>query len=179
MLIKPNKDWQWNFCHDKNRLLMELGDGMVFVSAFKKSELVNDAFSDKRFSIEQNEDFTLLMEKLDGQLPLPEDFIYQIVLNAVAAKSFYKPLMPKSWFFATAPSVSSAQVGNIVKLQSATQTRHYLVVESNTTASTLLLIEREHQLDDTKSLAQFSLIKVMNDRLIPVKFELQRKVNAA
>jgi len=158
---------------------MDLGDDMVFVSAFKKSQLVNDAFNTSRFSIEQNADFTTFMEKLDGQLPLPDDFICQIILNAVAAKSYYKPLMPKSWFFNTAHSVSSAQAGKIVKLQSAYEARHYLVVESSTSASILLLIESAHQLDQSKSLSQFGLIKVMNDRLIPVKFNLVNKVNAA
>ncbi len=179
MLIKPSKDWQWNFCHDKNRLLMDLGDGVVFVSAFKAAELVNDAFTPSRFSIEQNEDFTTFMERLDGQLPLPDDFIYQIILNAVAAKSYYKPLMPKSWFFETAQSVSSAQVGKVVKLQSAQEVRHYLIVESNATASTLLLIESAHQLNEHKKLTQFGLIKVMNDRLMPVKFNCANKVHAA
>lgn len=179
MLLKPDKDWQWKFCHEKNRLLLELSDGMVFVSAFKQSVLVNDAFTDGCFSIEQTQDHTTFVEKLCGQLPLPDDFICQIVLNAVAAKSFYKPLMPKSWFFEPAASVSSAQVGNIVKLQSAHQTRHYIVVESSTAASTLLLIESEHVLNDVKSLSQFDLIKVMNDRLIPVKFETVSKVSAA
>lgn len=179
VLIKPSKDWQWNFCHDKNRLLMDLGEGMVFVSAFKQSELVNDAFTSSRFSIEQNEDFTAFMEKLDGQLPLPDEFIYQIVLNAVAAKSYYKPLMPKSWFFDTALSVSSAQVGKVVKLQSKVETRHYLIVESSPTASTLLLIESAHQLNENKTLSQFGLIKVMNDRLMPVKFNSDKKVHAA
>jgi len=179
VLIKPSKDWQWNFCHDKNRLLMDLGDDMVFVSAFKKSQLVNDAFTNSRFSIEQTQDFTSMMEKLDGQLPVPDDFICQIVLNAVAAKSYYKPLMPKSWFFNTAHSVSSAQAGKIVKLQSSIEARHYLVVESSSSASTLLLIESSHQLDQMKSISQFGLIRVMNDRLIPVKFNLANKVNAA
>jgi len=158
---------------------MDLGDGMVFVSAFNKAQLVNDAFTAAQFSIEQNQDFTSFMEKLDGQLPLPDDFICQIVLNAVAAKSYYKPLMPKSWFFDTAHSVSSAQTGNIVKLQSGLEARHYVVVESCTNASTLLLIERSHQFNDTKSLNQFGLIKVMNDRLIPVQFNLANKINAA
>jgi len=110
---------------------------------------------------------------------MPPEFICQIVLNAIAAKAFYKPLMPKSWFFSTAPSVSSALPGKIVKLQSAYHSKHYIVVESNTTASTLLLIESGHQLDEKKSLSQFGLIKVMNDRLIPVKFNLASKVSAA
>jgi len=179
VLLKPSKDWQWNFCHDNNRLTLDLGDNMVFVSAFKQAQLVKDAFNSRCFSIEDTAIFNLLMDKLEGQLPMPAEFICQIVLNAVAAKAFYKPLMPKSWFFNTAPSVSSALPGKVVKLTSAYDTKHYIVVESNTTASTLLLIESSQQLDEKKSLGQFGLIKVMNDRLIPVKFNLAAKVNAA
>jgi hypothetical protein len=87
--------------------------------------------------------------------------------------------MPKSWFFNIATSVSSAQVGNVVRLQSKCELRHYLIVESNTKASTLLLIERTHQLDDAKKLDQFGLIKVMNDRLLPIQIKKAASSTAA
>ncbi len=179
MLIKPGKDWQWNFCHTQNRLLLELGAEMVFVSAFCQKELVADALVAETFSIEQSEDFYLYVERIEQQLTLPEQMVNHIALNAVTAKSFYKPLMPKSWFFNTATSVSSALVGNIVQLESCYGCRHYLIIESNTKASTLLLIERTHQLDANKELSQFSLIKVMNDRLMPIRINNARQINAA
>jgi len=177
--IKPNKDWKWNFCQNINRLTLEMSDDMVFVSAFEKRHLVNDAFSDEPMSVEQGEDFTLFFEKLEQQLPVPLDFIYQITLNCLVAKLFYKPLMPKSWFFTPTSAVSNALVGNVVKLQSTVEERHYVIVESNSNASTLLLIEKSHVLNDVKSLNQFEMIKVMNDRLIPVKFQDKTCVNAA
>lgn len=152
---------------------------MVFVSAFEKRHLVNDAFTNEPLSIEQGEDFTLFYEKLEQQLPVPIDFVYQITLNCLVAKCFYKPLMPKSWFFNTACTLSSALVANVVKLQSNVEERHYVVVESNNSASTLLLIEKSHRLNDVKTLSQFEMIKVMNDRLIPVKFQSSQRVNAA
>ena len=179
MLIKPGKDWQWNFCHTKNRLTLDLGAEMVFVSSFSKKEVVADALITSAFSIEQSQDFYNFVERIEQQLSLPEEIIYQIVLNAVAAKTFYKPLMPNSWFFNPATSVSSALAGNIVQLMSAFGSRHYLIVESNTKASTLLLIERSHQLDDRKELVQFGLIKVMNDRLMPVRVNKAQAINAA
>lgn len=179
MQIKPTKDWKWNFCQQQNRLTLDMGEGMLFVSAFEKRHLVNDAFNNDLMSVEQGEEFTLFFEKLDAQLPVPSDFVYQITLNCLVAKNFYKPLMPKSWFFAMAPTLSSALVGNVVKLQSNLEARHYVIVESNSNASTLLLIEKSHVLNDVKSLTQFDLIKVMNDRLIPVKFETKQQVSAA
>lgn len=179
MLIKPNKDWKWNFCQRQNRLTLEMGEDMVFVSAFEKRHLVSDAFVSESISVEQTEDFALFYEKLDQQLPVPSDFIYQIALNCLVAKCFYKPLMPKSWFFNTAPTLSSALLAKVVKLESATEERHYVVVESNANASTLMLIEKSHGLNDVKTLNQFDLIKVMNDRLIPVKLQSSQCVNAA
>ncbi|NRA62233.1 MAG: cell division protein ZapC [Psychrobium sp.] len=179
MLIKPNTDWQWKFCHQRNRLTLDMGSSMEFVTAFKRNELINDALLEQVFCIENSEDFYLYVEKLEAQLELPSDYLMQIALNALSAKVFYKPMMPKSWFFSTAQTVSSAQAGNVVKLQSNHEQRHYLVIESNTKASTLLLIERSHQLDNVKSLAQFGLIKVMNDRLIPVQICKTLKENAA
>jgi cell division protein ZapC len=179
VLIKPGKDWQWNFCHTKNRLTLDLGAEMVFVSAFGQRELVADALSGAVFSIEQSQDFYHYVERIEQQLSIPEQFINHIALNAIAAKTFYKPLMPKSWFFSTATSVSSAKAGNIVLLQSQFESRHYLIVESNTKASTLLLIERDHQLDTSKKLNQFGLIKVMNDRLMPVQVNKAHATNAA
>lgn len=156
-----------------------MSDDMVFVSAFEKRHLVSDAFSNEPMSVEQGEDFMLFFEKLEHQLPLPIDFIYQITLNCLIAKLFYKPLMPKSWFFNPTSAVSNALVGNVVKLQSSSQERHYVIVESNCNASTLLLIEKSHELNDVKLLNQFDMIKVMNDRLIPVKFQSKQCVNAA
>ena len=179
MLIKPSKDWQWIFCHDRNRLTLDMGSAMEFVTAVKRNELVNDALSQQVFCIEHSEDFFHYVEKLEAQLSLPDDYVAQIVLNALSAKAFYKPMMPKSWVFSVAQTISSAQAGNVVKLQSSHELRHYLVVESNTKASTLLLIERSHQLDNIKSLSQFGLIKVMNDRLIPLQVCKALKVNAA
>jgi len=168
VLIKPGKDWQWIFCPDKDRLTLDLGADMVFVSAFSARSLVAGARKPQIFSIEQSQSFYHYIEQIDQQLSLPEDVVNHIALNAIAAKDFYKALTPKSWFFNTATSVSSAQTGKIVLLQSQHETRHYLIVESNTKASTLLLIERCHQLSEGKSLDQFGLIKVMNDRLMPV-----------
>lgn len=179
MLIKPNKDWKWKFCQTKNCLTLDMGDNMVFISAFEKRHLVNDAFVSEPISIEQTEDFALFHEKLEEQLPVPSEFIYQIALNCLVAKCFYKPLMPKSWFFNTAPNLSSALLAKVVKLESAIEERHYVVVESNTNASTLMLIEKSHRLNDVKNLNQFELIKVMNDRLIPVKLQYDQRVNAA
>jgi len=177
--IKPSKDWTWLFCQTKNRLTLDMGDEMVFVSAFERRHLVNDAFTNTFISVEQSEDFTLFVEKLEQQLPVPSDFIYQIALNCLIAKSFYKPLMPKSWFFNQAPILSNALLGNVVKLQSTAEERHYVIVESNLNASTLMLIEKSHQLNDVKALNQFELIKVMNDRLNPVTFQSNQDVNAA
>ena len=177
--MQPGKDWQWNFCHKKNRLTLDLGADMVFVSAFSERELVADALSVAAFSIEQSHDFYHYVERIEQQLSVDEQITYHIALNAVTAKRFYKPLMLKSWFFNTATSVSSAQPGNIVQLQTQYESRHYLIVESNTKASTLLLIERSHQLDGTKKLVQFGLIKVMNDRLMPVRVNKASATNAA
>jgi len=177
--IKPNKNWKWNFCQSKNRLTLDMGDDMIFVSAFEKRHLVNDAFNRAFISVEQSEDFTLFVEKLEQQLPVPDDFLYQIALNCLVAKSFYKPLMPKSWFFNQVPMLSNALLSNVVKLQSSIEERHYVIVESNLNASTLMLIEKSHNLNDVKALNQFDLIKVMNDRLIPVNFQSNQEVNAA
>lgn len=179
VLIKPAKDWQWNFCPSKNRLTLDLGSDMIFVSAFSRRELVSCALSSGDFSIEQSQDFYHYIERLEQQLSIPEQVSNHIALNAVAAKTFYKPLMPKSWFFNTATSVSSALAGNIVMLESQRESRHYLIVESNSKASTCLLIERSHQLDDSKALNQFGLIKVMNDRLMPIKVNKASATNAA
>lgn len=179
MRIKPNKNWKWNFCQTKNRLTLDMGDDMIFVSAFEKRHLINDAFLGEFISVEQSEDFTQFVEKLEQQLPVPSDFIYQVALNCLVAKSFYKPLMPKSWFFNPAPVLSNALLANVVKLQSSIEERHYVVVESNLNASTLMLIEKSHDLNGVKSLNQFNLIKVMNDRLNPVKLISNQRVNAA
>ena len=179
--VQAEQAWQWHFDQEKQRLVLDLDADMMFVSALGARQLIADGFERHGFAVPHARDYHHYLEMLETHLGLGGDMAMQISLNAVAAKYFHRPLMPKSWFFqgAGASAVAKVDAGQVVRLASDSQVRHYFVIETDTNASLLLLIERDHQLSGAKSLGQFSVIKVMNDRLLPLAVKSHKAASAA
>ena len=179
--VQAEQAWQWHFDQENQRLALDLDADLMFVSALGPRQLIADGFEQHGFAVPHARDYHHYLEMLESRLGLGGDMAMQISLNAVAAKYFHRPLMPKSWFFqsAGASQARAVEAGQVVRLASDSQIRHYFVVESDTNASLLLLIERDHQLSGTKSIGQFSVIKVMNDRLLSLASKSHKAASAA
>ncbi|MFQ3196938.1 MAG: cell division protein ZapC [Paraglaciecola sp.] len=94
----------------------------------------------------------------------------QILLNATAALAFHKHLSVKSWHFATqqTPGIHC----QLALLEPLAQDEVYklgqvLVLQQDRQASTCMSLAPTFQINATKTLAQFELIRVMNNRFIP------------
>lgn len=187
MTKQPDHTWQWHYHQQQQRLVLDIDPEMMFVTSLGRRQIVgaprtNDDFLSRHgveFAIHHANDFHHFMEQLEQRLGLSGDKALQISLNAVAAKFFHRPLMPKSWYFNPVDSGQAFEAGEVVCLSSTTQTRHYLVVEAGDKAALLLLIERNHELNSLTELTQFAVIRVMNDRLQTMQTPQRQRVNAA
>ncbi len=169
-MLQPSNHWQWQLDGDK-RLLLDIDPQMAFTTAYNKKQLTMEVLSDTAFSLEDAIYYEDISEKLksSGHWSVPE--AVQIALNATAVKRYYKPMMPKSWFFKT--NQSACQFGECVDeltvlLYSEVEVGRFLVIERSDNASVCMLLDESLALSEDKTMAQFDIIKVMNDRLFSI-----------
>ncbi|RXJ74299.1 cell division protein ZapC [Veronia nyctiphanis] len=166
-MLKPNSSWKWYFDTDTDSLMLELGQDMVFKVAIASKHLIPDAFMDIPFSVDDASLFHLYSDGLTG-LSLSGPRKAELVLNAVAANRFHKPLLPKSWFFQDIGGDLSPETGSIVELKTETGKAPFLVIENSGAASLCMLAaEADLALTGKKNMVFCEAIKVMNDRLCP------------
>lgn len=182
MIIEPKECWHWGFCRNSDSLVLHLDTNLKFVCAIQHKQLISSvtpaAGSKYAFCMQDAELYYQVIEALSA-LSLSDPQRVQIALNFIANSKFHRPLMPQSWFFDPQVIQSyQAQVAELVELKGqfysnttgllVNGTAQFLVVETNESMSTLMLIDPELQLKSGKTLQTFQQIKVMNDRLRPV-----------
>ena len=99
----------------------------------------------------------------DLALSVPEKV--QIALNAVTNLRFHKVRMPQSWFFEYHYSDDTFSTGDVITLSIKGDYAQFVILEADDRVSTCMLLESSAQLSDAKTLYQFDVIRVMNDRV--------------
>lgn len=166
-MLQPNEQWMWEL-DGTGRLTLDLGDDMLFQTPYKKrflSEIIQQhAIS---FSLEDASFYEGFIEALSAYPQWSTGEKVQLALNATAVKGFYKPLIPKSWFYQTNPSPSYAELPqcSLVRLQTKVESGNCIVIDDTDNVVTTLLLDANLQIDDHNDIKQFEVIKVMKDRV--------------
>jgi len=170
-MLKPSDKWSWYFCDKEGHLMLDLGAEMLFKTNYASKVLVDCAFSNNDFTIDDAGDYQTFYESI-SLLPLIEARKAELILNCVAAKRFYKPVQPKSWFFDTqGDQVVEPQEGNIVSLSNSHNDGHFVVIESGCHSSLCICVEQDgFALSPNKILNFSDVIKVMHDRMTSQRF---------
>lgn len=163
-MLEPKTEWYWYI--EKHTLCISLGDDLQFTTAYNLDKLVNTPHKQRLFNMADFECYLHLAEKLEESgIALSGAQTTQVLLNACAANAFHKPITPKSWYFEVQENfgvnrqlgLTEGKFGNGLML----------VLDQEYSTVTCMLLSPELQLNETKSMRQFQLIKVMSNRLIP------------
>ncbi|HIF9447877.1 TPA: cell division protein ZapC [Photobacterium damselae] len=170
-MLKPNDSWMWYFDQQEDALMLDLGDEMVFRVATPKKFFTPEAYNTQTFTVDDADVYQCFKESithLDISLPRKAE----LGLNAVAVARFHKPVMPKSWFFASSSVDYQPELGELITLQTEFGQAQFLVIETGDCASLCMQATIEPlTLNSSKEMTFCEVIKVMNDRIIPFSAE--------
>lgn len=172
-MLQPTNSWHWQYAESEDELRLDLDDTMAFSTAYSKKHLTQEIYRDTQFSIEDAHYYQFICTQLQSLGLWGEAQMVQIAFNATAVQRFFKPTMPKSWYFKPNQIINFNQskgheslgVGKPCLLYTEENVGQFLLVECGETASLCMLLDESLELTDSKSLNQFDMIKVMNDRL--------------
>ncbi|MBY6185487.1 cell division protein ZapC [Marinobacter hydrocarbonoclasticus] len=179
MYITPEPSWAWMYHHEEEKLALELGEDWLFLTPFCARLLIPDSLHGSAFSAEHADYYENVLTRLRKQVPQSAPELVQIALNMTAAHFFSLPMMPKSWHFRTSDQIAYACEGKLVELNTGEHRARFVVVEGGEQSSLVMLLDGSLPLGNKKSMNQFDLIKVMNDRLAPCKIARNKGIAAA
>ena len=169
MLLMPNKDWQWEYNENLAQLSISLGSEMEFLTPYKSKLLIPDALTAAEFTVEHAKFYIKMLDILPNVLHISDAGIVQTALNATAAHFMLQSQMPKSWFFDVSDECVYCDVGKLFQLNCGSAKVLALVVENGLQAATVMILSQQCQLTESKLLTQFDTIKIMHNRLHPLR----------
>ncbi len=165
-MLKPSDQWHWYYDTDLDRLMLNLGEDMLFKTQLAKKSLVNCALRDNEFTVDDASAYQTFKEACDF-LDLNPYRKTELTLYCLASMRFHKPVQPKSWFFIPQFSTFTPQQADIVCLETETDKGLFIVLEVGDSSSLCACVDIEGcQLNQAKSLAFGETIKVMHDRML-------------
>jgi len=163
-MLKPNDNWKWFYTQDTQSLMLDLSDEYLYCVSFSHKHLLDQAKQTHSFSIDDAFYYEKYFESV-RHLNISGHRHLEVVFNAVAARRFYKPILPKSWFFDRVDEGINPEDGAVVCLGNKFNLGRFLIVENTGEASLCCCIEEYFQLNSTKEIELGHIIKVMNDRM--------------
>ena len=151
---------------------MCLAEGISFETVFRTEDL-QDTESQFCFSTTDAFIYSLYREKFQS-LPLNEERAFSLSVYATIARHYLKPQATKSWYFqpSSEPQLGGIKAGDWVTAQGL-HPAIYLVLDADESACDVMLISREHHLDENRFLTEGKVVMVHKDRIAPVLFNIE------
>ncbi|KQA19867.1 cell division protein ZapC [Vibrio metoecus] len=164
-MLKPSDKWSWYYSDNEGYLMLNLGDDMLFRTNLSRNLLVDCAFAENHFTVDDASDFQLYKERI-ACLPLSEPRKAELALYCIAAKRFHKPVQPKSWFFDSQNSEFIPEQGDLIILRNGLNYGIFIALEVGENASLCAYTDLvSFALNENKALEFGQVIKVMHDRM--------------
>lgn len=166
-MLQPNEQWIWEL-NEAGQLTLHLDDDMLFQTPYRK-RFVSEVIQQQAmpFSLEDAGFYEQFMDALNNFSHWSLAEKVQVALNASAVIGFYKPVMPKSWFYHQnpAPTFDTLPLSSVVKLHTKTESGNCIVIDDTDDVVTTLLLDEKLVIDDHNEVKKFEVIKVMKNRI--------------
>jgi len=162
----PQANWHWLFDHNRATLTLNMG-GRVIDIVYKPAMLTLQFDQPVFFTMDDVANYIDLFEGLE-LADYPPELRSKIILHALAANQFHKPIMPKNWLFeSNAGEQHKAHKGDHVILISSAikEAKKYLVLDTSDDFILCMLIEKSHGLTFSRTFGQFQIVKVTYDKI--------------
>ncbi|WNO60959.1 cell division protein ZapC domain-containing protein [Rheinheimera sp. MMS21-TC3] len=161
-MLTPSECWQWNYCQQRDRLLLDLNDELQFCSPFSAAQLVAKPMQ-QALSITEAEAFWAIDHSLQS-IELSDAVRFELCLTGLSC-AFLPLLAHKSWHFQQA-SAHVVALYSVVVLRGMS-TQHALVVATDQESSTCLLLDSITTLSG-KVLPRLHVVRLLNNRISPL-----------
>jgi cell division protein ZapC len=167
MILVPDDNWCWLFDEQHQTILLDLADDMQFKTAIPAKQLENRSAFRESFSVDDSSYYFHFLECL-GEFPFADPERVQIVLNAIAAIKYARPMVSQSWFYQDVDILHDMpELGEVFSVVTQHMYGDVMVISPGSTASLCIVISHNIQLDFDKSLRQSAICKLMNNKLLP------------
>ncbi|WP_316675729.1 cell division protein ZapC [uncultured Tolumonas sp.] len=167
MILVPDENWRWIFDEQRQNILLDLTDDMQFTAAIPAKQLEKKSAFTESFTVDDSSHYFHFLECL-GEFPFTDPERVQIVLNAIAAIKYARPLVSQSWFYQDVNMLSDIpELGEVFSVVTECMYGDVMVISPGSTASLCIVISQSIQLDSDKSLKQSAICKLMNSKLLP------------
>ena len=163
-MLQPSSQWYWYIDSHSEHLCISLDRELCFTTPYHAKSVFLAKGRQEAFSLADLDHYAELADCLEQScLRLSAAELTQILLVAAAALAFHKPLAAKSWYFAV--QQHGGEFHRLATLHNEYGQGLVLVLFREGPMATCMLLSKHMQLDSTKHLEQFQLIKLMADRL--------------
>lgn len=171
-MLRPSERWYWTYCPTKDRLLLDISDDAQFCSPFAASQLISQP-AQQALSMAEAEMFWAIDDSLQT-LALPPEVRLEICLMALSS-AFVLPQGHKSWYF-QAYNEYCPKAFELVQLSGNTS-QYALVIAPEGQSSSCLLLGEVDTLAG-KTLPRLQLLRLLNNRLLPLQQSAQYRQSA-
>ncbi|MFT2090842.1 cell division protein ZapC domain-containing protein [Paraglaciecola sp. 2405UD69-4] len=158
-------DWFW--FSENGQLMLSMGKEWQCTTAYNEQHIVDLPDEKCLFSLRDTEIYLSIGNCLvNSDIQFSEANLTHILINATAALTFHKPVSPKSWLFNEIEYFGANH--RLAKIHTSVGEGIVLVLCDEKQLATCMLISKDVQINQKKSLKQFDLVKVAVNRLEPL-----------